>query len=191
MPGPQPTPDHVKKERGTYQKYNENAAKKAEQARAQEFAKSAIRVPDELKVPPEYLDGAALEEWHNFIVPLMEFGFISYSDIPAAVYYCTVWGEFVEFMRERKAIRDEEAGAAPKPKGRKKPQDKNSARRHALGPLVFSDAIRKALNDLGFTPKTRRAVAMVVTDNKDLQEKVEKTPFGKLFYAAKRDQKPT
>lgn len=168
-PGRPPTTEAEKKAAGTFYNHDKLAEQRSSQKKAEETARSALPVSEEDLTPPGYLQGPALQEWNRFIIPLMERGFISKTDWPAAVYYCVAAGQFHSFMEKangRSAI-------------------KMGKRMVTLSSVM--EQFRKAINELGFTPRTRKSVAMVIMKPGEKQPEVNDN-WGKIMYLAKRGQ---
>jgi phage terminase small subunit len=90
-------PPEVKKLRGTFHPANERK-KKANQALAvvtesgRELALPLECTAEDLKAPKSLINVQAVDEWNNFIVPLVKAGIIKSSDLRFAEMYCDLWG---------------------------------------------------------------------------------------------------
>lgn len=167
--GRPPTTTEEKIKAGTFYNHNKLAEQRASQKKAEEQIRSAIPASEEDLTPPAYFSGSALDEWNRFIVPLMERGFISKTDWPAAVYYCVAAGQFHDFMKRangRSAI-------------------KLGKRMVTLSSVM--EQFRRAINELGFTPRTRKGVAMVMRKPGDADPQVDPN-WGKIMFHAKRGE---
>lgn len=168
-PGRPPTTTEEKIKNGTFYNHDKLAEQRSSQKKVEEQLRSAIPVSDEDLVPPGYLSEHAKNEWDRFIVPLMQRGFISKTDYPAAVYYCVAAGQFHSFME----------------KAKNKPYVKIGKKTLTLS--VVMEQYRKAINELGFTPRTRKGVAMVMRMPGEKEPEINSN-WGKIMFHAKRGE---
>ncbi len=142
-------PDALKKLRGTYNNGNANLrARKMGADSAEDLMPGLEVTADFAEAPASLSTDYAVQEWNEYIKPLMEFGVIAMTDIRSAEIYCELWGQYLA-MKDRL-------------KDRQNYPD-------AVFSLELVDRLTKIMNTMGMTPVSRCKVVMLMKQKKQVK----------------------
>ncbi|MEM9388350.1 MAG: phage terminase small subunit P27 family [Pseudomonadota bacterium] len=132
-------------------------------------------VPVEIPDPPAFLEGYALEEWHEITPELHALGLISRIDRAALAQYCEAWGHYRTAAEELRR-RVQEVGFSAYTQETKQGTQRPSVEVDLV--RKFWDDARKMLAEFGFTPSARVRVKPNPKETEDdTQAKIAATYF--------------
>lgn len=133
-------PDAVKKLRGTYDKNNANIAARKQGADDASELMLPVDVPEFMVDCPETItDQAAINEWNNFIKPLIAADVIKLTDLRTAEIYCDLWASYLNY------------------------KDK-----HGFPSVKLAEPMIKLMTQMGLTPVSRHKVVRIMKNAKSV-----------------------